>query len=488
MFTIAASAQTFRDVVDFSQTNGSDPATPVQGLDGNLYGTTGAGGNTAGVGYGTIYKLAPGGTLTTIYNFCDHTQCVDGREPFAGLVLAPDGNFYGTAQLGGKIPCVPNLYPLGCGTVFRVTPSGELTVLHKFSFTDGDVPSAPLALGRDGSLYGTTFDGGPNDSNVTCDGSCGTIFKITPDGTFTSLYYFCQRNQNCPDGFLPQPLVLANDGNFYGTTEFGGNPDCDAPNGCGTIFRLTPSGSLTTIYTFNQQSDGDAPWGGLLQGSDGNLYGTTIEGGSGCAGGCGTIFRISLEGQFSTLYSFQSFTGPDGALLYGSLIEGTDGNFYGTTAEGGNPACPPGCGTIFNISSEGDLTNLLDFDNSDGAYPYTGLLQATNGVFYGTTKGGGDLSCDESDGCGTLYALSMGLRPFVNFVQNYGQAGSEVIILGQAFTGTTAVSFNSAAAGFTVKSGTWLTATVPDGATSGFVTVTTPKGTFTSSTSFQVLP
>ncbi|HVI07050.1 MAG TPA: choice-of-anchor tandem repeat GloVer-containing protein [Candidatus Binatia bacterium] len=484
-FAPASSAQTFRDIIEFNESNGTAPATPVQGLDGNLYGTTSAGGNTFGVGDGTIYKLTPGGTLTTIYNFCDHSECNDGQEPFAGLVLGPDGNFYGTGQLGGKIPCVPNLYPLGCGTVFKVTPGGAFTVLHKFSFTDGDVPSAPLALGRDGNFYGTTFDGGPTDSSVTCDGSCGTIFRITPGGDFTSLYSFCTRNPSCPDGFQPQPLMLADDGNFYGTTTFGGNLDCNAPNGCGTIFRLTPSGSFTTIYTFNQRPGGDSPNGPLLQGADGKLYGTTIEGGSGCFGGCGTIFSISLGGQFATVYDFD---GTEGGIPYSPLIQGTDGNFYGTTAEGGNSTCTFGCGTIFQLTPGGNFTNLHDFANTDGAYPYTGLLQATNGAFYGATKGGGNLDCNSPDGCGTLYAVSTGLHRFVGFVQNYGAAGSEVIILGQDFMGATAVSFNGTPASFTIESGTWLTATVPAGAISGTVTVTTPNGTFASNTNFQVLP
>jgi uncharacterized repeat protein (TIGR03803 family) len=484
-FAIPSSAQTFKNLVNFSQTNGLSPHSAlVQGFDGNLYGTTAAGGNTADLGDGTIFRIRSSGGLSTIYSFCQETGCPYGRDPYAGLALGPDGNLYGTNQFGGNLSC-PD-YPDGCGTVFKTSETGAVTLLRQFDFSDGQIPNAPLALGRDGSFYGSTPVGGPTNGNITCDGSCGTLFKITSDGTFTSLYDFCVQNTNCPDGFSPNPPVLASDGNFYGTTLFGGNLDCNAPNGCGTVYKLSPSGSVSTLYTFGPTgsiTNGYAPSGPLTQGSDGNLYGTTILGGTStnCAGGCGTVFKLSLTGQLTTLHSFQE---SDGATLYGGVIQATDGNFYGTTYRGGTG----NYGTIFGITPSGTFTSLHSFDSTDGTAPIVGLFQATNGTLYGTTEVGGDLSCNEPNGCGTVFSISVGLGPFVSFVQRSGRVGAETIILGQGLASTGAVSFNGVPATIVTKSNNTLSVTIPEGATSGFVTVTTPTVTLTSNTKFIVLP
>jgi uncharacterized repeat protein (TIGR03803 family) len=219
-----------------------------------------------------------------------------------------------------------------------------------------------------------------------------------------------------------------------------------------------------------------------VQGADGSFYGTTLHGGNGnCFEGCGTIFKVTAKGGFITLHIF---AGPEGDDPSAPLIQATDGEFYGTTAGGGNF----GGGTIFKISSAGALQTLYNFctqaNCTDGAGPWGGLLESTNGILYGTTTAGGGLSCA---GCGTVFSWNEGLSPFVAFVRAAGKVGHPVEILGQGFTGTTNVSVNNIAASFTVVSDTFLTLTVPAGATSGYVTVTTPGGTLTSNVSLRVL-
>jgi len=270
-----------------SQPNCTDGYNPraglVQGSDGNFYGTTFLGGADnncpmwQGNGCGTVFKITPAGTLTTLYSFCAQPNCTDGSYPFAGLVQGSDGNFYGTAQYGGNLGCGSRGY--GCGTVFKITPSGTLTTLHTFAGPDGAQPYAGLVQGRDGYLYGTT-PGGAN--------GYGTVFKISSVGTLTTLYKFCSQ-PNCTDGSYPETaLVQANDGNFYGTTGGGGAYDW------GTVFKITPTGALTTLYGFCSQpncADGAQPFAGLVQGRDGNFYGTTTEGGT---DGLGTVFRLGV--------------------------------------------------------------------------------------------------------------------------------------------------------------------------------------------------
>jgi uncharacterized repeat protein (TIGR03803 family) len=223
----------------------------------------------------------------------------------------------------------------------------------------------------------------------------------------------------------------------------------------------------------------------LVQATDGNFYGTTTEGGATCAipGACGTVFKITPAGTLTTLYTFCSKTNcPDGYRPYAGLVQATDGNFYGATNAGG----PKNLGTVFKITPGGTLTTLHSFDGTDGAYPAAGLLQATDGNFYGATIEGGAYC--PSYGCGTVFSLSVGLCPFVSFVRGTAKVGKIVEILGQGFTGTTSVSFNGTPAAFKVKSDTFVKATVPAGSTTGAVTVTTPGGTLTSDVPFRVRP
>ncbi|MFZ0283986.1 MAG: choice-of-anchor tandem repeat GloVer-containing protein, partial [Terriglobales bacterium] len=254
--------------------------------------------------------------------------------------------------------------------------------------------------------------------------------------------------------------------------------------GSGTVFKVTPGGALTTLYDFPQYGD---PIGGLIQDTDGNLDGTTSEGGP----GYGSVFDLATDGKVTTLYYFCRRTNcADGYSPFAGLVEGTDGNFYGTTYAGGDRSgeCfSDGCGTVFQLTPNGALTTLHVFAFPDDAYPAGGLVQATNGIFYGTTLEGGD-GCPRSRyGCGTVYSIDMGLGPFVTFVRSYGKVGETGPILGQGFTGTTNVSLNGISANFTVVSDTYIRATVPVGATTGYVTVTTSSGTLKSNVPFRVI-
>jgi uncharacterized repeat protein (TIGR03803 family) len=450
---IVVEAQTFETLVNFDGSNGANPVYPglVQGIDGNLYGTTlGGGANLSG----TVFRLTPGGKLTTLYSFCSQANCTDGSLPQAGLSLARDGSFYGATSQGGVY---------GNGVVFRINTRGALTTLHSFDYsTEGVQPFAPPIQGIDGSLYGTTTGGGPYNA--------GTVFKMTSDGALTTLYDF-EGDGASPLGTLLQAV----NGDLYGTTQQGGS------NGDGTIFKITTGGTFTSLLNFNF-TDGSTPSSGLIQGIDGKLYGTTYQGGANtsCEDGCGTVYRVSLGGTLTTVYNFNL---TDGANPNAALIQGSDGNFYGTTYAGGSSTnCFQGCGTVFKLTPGGTLTTLHSFDFTDGAQPYGSAAQATGGNFYGTTTQGG------SDSEGTVFGLSTGLGPFVVLVRNPAKVGQTFGVLGQEFSGTTSVSLNGTQAAFKVKSNTLLEATVPAGATTGYVTVTTPGGMLTSNVPFHVIP
>jgi len=294
-----------------------------------------------------------------------------------------------------------------------------------------------LIQGANGNLYGTTSDGG----NLNCNwgynfwGGCGTIFELTPKGSFSTLHSFCP--VSCSDGASPQGSIIQDTaGNLYGTTFYGGfvypESQCD-PVGCGTIFKLTAQGQLTPLYTFCTQGDGmctDGFWpgGGLTLGSDGNLYGSATEGGlwvGNCSFACGTLFSVTPDGAFSVLHAF---------------------------------------------------------DDTDGAYPYSAPTQATNGVFLGESSEGG------SNYDGTLYSLSINLRAFVQTNPSSGAVRAKVVIMGNNLKGSRAVTFNGTPAQFRVAANSAIVAVVPSGATSGLVSVTTPSNTLTSSVPFLVIP
>jgi uncharacterized repeat protein (TIGR03803 family) len=453
--TIASFAQTFTSIVNFDLTNGAGAnAGLVQGTDGNFYGVTGLGGssNNCTLGCGTVFKIIPSGipsTVTTLYSF----NGMDGS--FAtGLVQGTDGSFYGTTANGGS----SNNCNSGCGTVFKINAKGTLTTLHSFNGADGSGPYSGLVEGTDGNFYGVTGLGG---SSNNCTLGCGTVFKINAKGTLTTLHSF-----DGSDGSGPQAgLIQATDGNFYGTTFSGGTLSG------GTVFRMTASGTLTTLYKFCSQSncaDGSSPYSGLVQGTDGNFYGTTEGGGTNYNG---TIFKMTAKGALTTLHSFDNADGYSPA----GLVQGIDGNLYGTTQGGGAIAF----GTVFQITTKGALTTLHSFDDSDGADPQSAPVQATNGMFYGTTFFAG------AGGFGSVYTLSMGLGLFVRTNPTSGNVGTRVIILGNDLGGATSVTFNGTEATFKA-SGTYITATVPTGASTGTVEVVTPQRILKSNVNFRV--
>jgi uncharacterized repeat protein (TIGR03803 family) len=432
-------------------------------------------------GNGTIFRITLNGALNPIYSFCSLPICADGAFPFAALILSTDGDFYGTTDAGGANYA---------GAIFKINSRGAFAVVHSFDVTDGASPQAPLIQASDGNFYGTTTVGGHYPHR--CDGNyCGTVFKITPAGALGSAGF------DLTDGAQPEgPLIQAADGNFYGTTPQGGSSSSCGTAGCGAIFRATPTGGLSALYSFCSQSscvDGYQPIGGLVQGTDGNFYGTTSAGGTDlidCVMGCGTVFKITPDGALTTLHSFSLV---DGAYPLAGLIQATDGNFYGTTFQGGDLACHasndfPGCGTVFQITPAGTLTTVHNLELTDGVYPKAPLFQATNGDLYGSASQGGDLGCNIPYGCGSIFTFSMGLGPFVSFAHSSAKVGQMGGILGQGFTGSTSVSLNGTPASFTVVSDTFIRATVPDGATTGYVTVTTSSGTLTSNVPFNVLP
>lgn len=345
-----------------------------------------------------------------LYSFGSKTP--DGYAPNGPLVQASDGNFYGTAN-GGPNSCRPG-NPVPCGVIFKVMPNGQESILYAFGGTanDGYVPGAPLIVGQDGALYGTTSNGGAHGG--------GTVFRITLGGQYSTLYAF---GTTPIDGVVPNKLIQASDGNFYGTTASGGANHCNqipqSGGNCGTVFKLTPGGTETVLYSFGASaSDGVEP-GGIVQGTDGNFYGTTLSGGanscssSGGTHDCGTVFKLTPGGAATILYSFGNgfnagFLPTDGIAPTGSLVRGNDGAFYGTTVSGGQGRCGNsfGCGTVFRITPAGSLTIIYAFalnSRADGDGPSSVLAIGPDGNFYGTTTSGGAFSCSS---CGTAFRLT----------------------------------------------------------------------------------
>jgi uncharacterized repeat protein (TIGR03803 family) len=461
---------TFSDVGNFYGSNGENPyAGLIQATDGNFYGTTAYGGtdNENGV----IFKITPDGQLTTLHRF-------DGPGPRTPLVQARNGRLYGT---------------VGC-TFFEITLDGAFTTIY--NFLNNGCTSAGLVQGTDGNFYGTTSYGGTSSACGT--EGCGTVFKITDKGILTILHSF-----DLTDGMNPHAgLVQGTDGNFYGTTLNGGTASSDAcPSECGTVFKITPAGQLTTLHQFDGL-DGYEPDAPLVQALNGRFYGTTLGGGADhyCSlySGCGTIFEMTPSGELSTIYSFES-TGDFGNALYyfaiAGLVQGTDGNLYGTTYAGGDssectetggPGSPTGCGTIFKITGEGTFTTLYSFGSYDDAYPFDGLVQGTEGSFYGTTWQGGGPDATCPPGCGTVFSLSVGLGPFVKTSPTSGRVGAVVTILGSDLIGTRRVRFNDTTAPFIVVSKSEIEAIVPSGATTGTVEVITHGHTLKSNVPFRV--
>lgn len=347
----------------------------ISDSNGNLYGTTSWGGVCSKQNCGgTVFKLSAAGTETVLYAFCSLPNCQDGADPITGLVFDTQGNLYGTTFKGGDH---------GAGTVFRLAPNGNETVLHSFAAypNDGVVPDGGLVIDAQGNLYGTTGSGGSFGH--------GTVFVVTQGGAETVLYSFLGSPS---DGIAPTgDLLLDSQGDLYGTTVGGG------AYGYGTVFRLTTSGNESVLYSFaGSPSDGAAPTGGLIADEQGNLYGTTSVGGPyDCSNyigsGCGTVFQLTPSGTETVLYSFAN--SPDGATPMAGLVDDGHGNLYGTTQYGGSNAvnCGSyGCGAVFRVTLTGIETLLYSFTgNADGFDPVASLVFDPQGALLGTTSLGG---------------------------------------------------------------------------------------------------
>ncbi|WP_374562320.1 choice-of-anchor tandem repeat GloVer-containing protein [Ideonella sp.] len=370
--------ESFKVLHDFegAPLSGRPNAALVLGPDGNFYGTTSEGGvgtHCRPYGCGTIYRMKPNGTTKMLHSFDFVT---DGQFPWASLLLASDGNFYGTTYYGG---------PRDGGTLFRMDADGNFELLYAFKRggRKGALPAAALVEGPDGSLYGTTVEGGTGQAPICFvnDASgCGAIFKYSrKSGVVRMLYSFTGQDG---DGAFPSgPLMLAKDGNFYGTTWQGGKHQY------GTLYRMTPEGEVTVLHDFDS-SAGDSPSSGLVEASDGVLYGTTTGGGSGNGG---TVFRITTTGDYSLVHQFDSLH--EGNSPTGTLVFGPENLLYGVLRYGGDDVnCKPaGCGAAYSVSTSGTYKTLHNFNGSDGVFPSDGLVRLGEDKLLGTTEFGGSV-------------------------------------------------------------------------------------------------
>ena len=407
--------------------------TPAEGRDGRLYGTSPS---------GSDFSLSLSGNLDVLHLF----GSTGGANPFAGLTLGTDGNFYGTTSAGGTGQN---------GNLYRISPQGTFTALHNFlGGSDGASPLSPPIEGADGNFYGTT------NGNA---GNPATIYKYSPSSGATSTLYQFDSLHALQVQFA---LVQGSDGYLYGVAELGG------ANGLGSVFKVSTSGELVFCHSFTGKENGANPFGPLIEASDGLFYGMTNSGG---VKGYGTIFKMDREGHISTFFRFKP---PTAVYPLGGLMQGSDGYLYGALWEN----TLPNLGSLFRISLSGQYQQLYNFTATVGESAVTALLQHTNGAFYGSAEYGGEF------GYGTIYTLDMHLPPFITFVRRNGKVGQSAQILGQGLKGATAVTFNGIpATSFSVETDTFMTAVVPSGATTGPVVVTTATGTLTSNVNFQIL-
>jgi len=414
--------------------------------------------------------------------------CPTGKSPDT-LIQSADGNFYGTTSTGG------NGNKAG-GTIFKITPAGQLTVLHTFvadqngNYPNGAFPTS-LVEGNDGFLYGTA-GGGPNGFGD------GVAFKLSKAGAFQILHNFCDP-ANCSDSVSPFSLVLGNDGNFYGAS-------------LGLLWRMTPTGSITVLHTFAQNVDGFTAWGMIL-GSDGNFYGTSVERAFPSA-----LFRFTTSGQFTILHQWRYPARASGAPAQGSDNElygtksgvmfkiGLDGSGYTEfaltpstvsqpTFQAGSDIWEPWAdstlpdGGIRQIATSGKLLQTIAFDGTVGVGPLQALLQGSDGKLYGTTDAGGSVPVGDV-AKGVIFRLDAGFAPpkpaSVIFNPSIGKVGSQVMIHGSHFVGTTAVTFGGVSAKFKVLNTGNISAIVPVGAGTGAIAITNKGGTTLSNNNFNV--
>jgi uncharacterized repeat protein (TIGR03803 family) len=436
----ASRAQTFTDLFDFDGTNhgccSSYPGVLAQGRDGNLYGTSLSGGAN---GRGNVFKAALDGTITVLHDF----NVTDGSGPQGGISLGTDGNFYGTTAGGGTH---------SAGTIFKITPGGTHTVLYNFTNgTEGGFPHNAPVTGNDGKLYG-----------VTVTGSKSTIYRITTAGVFTPLIVLGVESNG--------PLTLANDGKFYGVTVLGGTSNR------GSIFSVTTGGVLKTLVSFNDPT-GALPYGPILQATDGNFYGTASTGGSLSSG---VVYKMTPAGVYTVLHNFDTNTRANGINPMTGMVQGSDGFLYGVTAGGGTALG----GTIFKIKTDGTLFSVVhSFDVTHGSSPYSLPTLHTNGKIYGLTNSGGA----HNDGVlySLDAALTSFVRPVAI---NSARVGAGVGILGQNLSTATQVLFGTGPGTITPSGNSFITAKPAAGATTGIITVKEPGGNQLSPQKFKILP
>ena len=452
-----AHGQTPTTIYSFSGNN-STPRNPndqavAQGRNGNLYFSTCIPLSVDS----TVLDITASGTLKSVYvpSNCSY-----------GVSLGTDGNIYSTT---GNNDGGGGIY----GTVYKVTPAGVSTTLHTFTNgADGSYPYHPPIEGTNGIYYGVTSNQATNS----------TAYSVTSAGTFTTLHTFTG-----PDGQNVSSLMQGSDGNFYGASVLGGSSNN------GVILKMTPAGTVTVLHNFSG-TDGSAGYTPLLQAKDGNFYGTTRSGGT---NGAGVLFRMGPTGVYTVLYNFPS-TGnaATGDFPYSGLIQATNGLLYGVTS---NQQGPWGWGTIYSYNTTtATLATLYTFvGDALGGQPTGPLIQMTDGLLYGTTYVGGDnngCTTVENDGelvgvggCGTVFTFNIGAKPFVSLVSTSGKVGSNIGIIGQGFSASSVVKFHGVTATTVTRTGTtFLLATVPAGATDGQVTVTTGTTTLTSAQKFIV--
>ncbi len=432
-----ASAQIYTDLHDINPGAGDpsnfDSGRLAQGRDGNLYAESASGGTS---GAGTVFMVTPSGTLTIINSL----NGTDGSNPHGGLTLGSDGNFYGDAVSGGAS---------NDGTLFKLTPSGTLTVLHTFTNT-GDFynPYNAEVMGTDGNFYGTT------NTNPA------SIYKVTPAGVFKTIHVL-----TAAEGYQGGQLTLGSDGNFYGAMNLSG------AHNFGTAFKVTPAGVLTVLHNFTGTDGADAA-SGMVQASNGKFYGAASLGGTSNAG---VIYTLTPSGTYTILHNLNGTT--DGFEPFGELIAATDGTLYGTTNAGGSSSC----GTIFKVTLAGVYSVVYNFDNTHGCNPREQVIQSTNGLLYGLVNGGG------AHGAGAFYSFNIGAAPFLQLALTSGKAGDQIGMFGQGFSSSSVVKFGGVpATSITLTGSTYIVATVPVGALTGKVTVTTGSTTLTSTQSFTV--
>ena len=442
-------------------------------------------------------------TLTYLGQF----NGANGGDPYGPVVQAPDGNFYGQARGPGS----------AYGEIFRATPTGQITTLYSFcsqpNCADGNSSTPPI-LGSDGNLYGVALHGSGGGYTYS-----GTLYRMTLVCEITTLYTFCP-SANCTYEEIPDGIIQASDGNFYGTTYVGG------ANESGTIFEVSSAGVFTLLHTFCSLAncaDGYGPLLPPIQGSDGNFYGTVQS----YAGG--VVYKLTPSGAYTVIHTFCLPCAGGGNPVFSKLSQDAEGNLFGTTIYAADYY---NSGTVFEITPTNKYTGLYSFVFGGGVAPGTGLTLANDGNLYGVavnddfdTGGGYGIAYEVTpageftslasfyndpngplvqgtdgnfyattqyntayldSGDGTVFKLSAGLSPLVKTNPTMGKVGRSVIILGNNLTGTTSVTFNGVAAAFTVESDTYIKATVPTGATTGLVSVVTPTGTLNSNPQFVV--